>query len=295
MCDLTEQQIDMLETTIDNFIDERRMFTGYDVTRVTREREEVQMRHRDVAADIHELDLLTDAVEYGDYKKHSITSPEGGSVILYYPEGGDPNEYELGSNVNLGNKNQPFEVNSPVPPVVSPLPPVTSPLPKPDDYVKQIIDGNVGEARKILQCVPALVNRRVDRKECATYARPSKLSANAQTCEGRSKCDGFGRTYSEKRGGSGNLIAHPKYLGLACSKIVAELDNDRGESIDGPYPLARHIQDSHKGRRRLRAGDVRGGAQLGDRLGEQREVLDAFDAQLAGGLGDREQFRAGEG
>jgi hypothetical protein len=97
MFDLNE----MFEMTLEEFIDSRRMFTGYDVTRVTRERERIKLRHRDVAADIHKIQLLQEAVDDGDYQLHSITTPQGDQVILYCPREGNPNEYQFDSNPQL--------------------------------------------------------------------------------------------------------------------------------------------------------------------------------------------------
>jgi hypothetical protein len=106
MCNLTEEQVEMFEETIDQFILDQKSFTGYDITRITRERENIRLRHADVAGSIHDLEVLCDVVEYGDYRKHSITSPNGGPVLLYYHKTSDPRDYKLGSNVEVGNQNE---------------------------------------------------------------------------------------------------------------------------------------------------------------------------------------------
>ena len=45
MCNVPADQMAMLEKTVREFLDQGRMFTGYDVTIETRDREKVRMRH----------------------------------------------------------------------------------------------------------------------------------------------------------------------------------------------------------------------------------------------------------
>ncbi len=96
------QQLAMLTTTIRQFLDEGRMFTGYDVTVETREREKIQLRHRDIRADIHEIPVVLTAIDTGHESNgqtvqwHRTTVPhpsDSKPVILYHPDHADPATY----------------------------------------------------------------------------------------------------------------------------------------------------------------------------------------------------------
>ncbi len=63
MCD--QNTMDELENTVKEFLNEGRMFTGYDVTIATRNRIRKKINHLDVRADIHEITALKDAIDYG--------------------------------------------------------------------------------------------------------------------------------------------------------------------------------------------------------------------------------------
>lgn len=102
MCQLDSTIEAQIEQTVRQFLDEGRMFTGYDVTLETRTRESVQMRHKDVRGAIHELSCLVDAIEWGHtdaqgndvkWKKSQIPMP-GGWAFVYHAETADPSQYQ---------------------------------------------------------------------------------------------------------------------------------------------------------------------------------------------------------
>ena len=103
MCQLDPAIEPKIEQTIKQFLDEGRMFTGYDVTLETRTRENVQMRHKDVRGGIHEIQCLVDAIEWGHedgqgndvrWKKSQISMPGGQWAFVYHSETADPNQYQ---------------------------------------------------------------------------------------------------------------------------------------------------------------------------------------------------------
>lgn len=103
MCQLDPAIEPKIEQTIKQFLDEGRMFTGYDVTLETRTRENVQMRHKDVRGGIHEIQCLVDAIEWGHedgqgndvkWKKSQISMPSGQWAFVYHAETADPNQYQ---------------------------------------------------------------------------------------------------------------------------------------------------------------------------------------------------------
>lgn len=109
MCQVDSKTEAQLEQTIKQFLDEGRMFTGYDVTLETRTRENVKMRHQDVRVAIHELQCLIDAIEWGHedgqgndvrWKKSQIAMPNGHWAFVYHPETLDPNQYQAQGQKN---------------------------------------------------------------------------------------------------------------------------------------------------------------------------------------------------
>jgi len=124
MCQLdptTEQQ---LEATVKQFLDEGRMFTGYDVTIETRQRENVQMRHKDVRGGIHEIQCLRDAIDWGHtdpngndmkWQQTQMNMPGGGWAFVYHPETADPNQYQArGGSATPQSRPQPSHSGQPV-------------------------------------------------------------------------------------------------------------------------------------------------------------------------------------
>lgn len=102
MCSADPQQMDMLEKTVRQFLDEGRMFTAYDVTLETRDRESIQMRHKDVRGACHEISLLSDACDFGyndpnsqtvEWDRSRVDMPLGKWAFVYHPSNLDPNDY----------------------------------------------------------------------------------------------------------------------------------------------------------------------------------------------------------
>ena len=93
MCTVSQDVLDKLNATVEQFVGEGRMFTGYDVTLETREREKIKLRHSEVRGDIHDLPALKDEFEFGDYERHEINMPGGGWAWVYHKKGDDPNQY----------------------------------------------------------------------------------------------------------------------------------------------------------------------------------------------------------
>jgi hypothetical protein len=92
----------MMETTVRQFLDEGRMFTAYDVTIATRDREGIQMRHRDVRGACHEIQILSDACDFGwddaaggtvEWDRSRVDMPGGQWAFVYHPANVDPNNY----------------------------------------------------------------------------------------------------------------------------------------------------------------------------------------------------------
>ncbi len=103
MCTVSQDVLDKLNTTVEQFVSEGRMFTGYDVTLETRERDGIKLRHSEVRGDIHDLPALKDEFEFGDYERHEINMPGGGWAWVYHKKGDDPNQY-----TPRGNGQKPF-------------------------------------------------------------------------------------------------------------------------------------------------------------------------------------------
>lgn len=103
MCNATPDQMQMLEKTVKQFLDEGRMFTAYDVTIETREREDINMRHKDVRGACHEIQCLSDACDFGwddangspiDWSRSQVSMSGGGQwAFVYHPANVDPNGY----------------------------------------------------------------------------------------------------------------------------------------------------------------------------------------------------------
>jgi len=93
MCTVSQDVLDKLNATVEQFISEGRLFTGYDVTLETREREKIKLRHSEVRGDIHTLSSLKDEFEFGNYERHEVDMPGGGWAWVYHKKGDDPNQY----------------------------------------------------------------------------------------------------------------------------------------------------------------------------------------------------------
>jgi bifunctional DNA-binding transcriptional regulator/antitoxin component of YhaV-PrlF toxin-antitoxin module len=95
--------MDQLSATVKQFLDQGRMFSGYDVTIETRNREKLKLRHQEVRGDIHGIDILRDAIEYGydnsagqtvRWKQTQVPMPPHNQwAFVYHPENIDPSGY----------------------------------------------------------------------------------------------------------------------------------------------------------------------------------------------------------
>lgn len=103
MCSVAPDVFLKLEATVRQFLDEGRMFTGYDVTIETRTREKIKLRHEEARSAIHEIQVLADAVEFGydppggqttPWQKSQVSMPSGQWAFVYHPAGVDPNGYQ---------------------------------------------------------------------------------------------------------------------------------------------------------------------------------------------------------
>lgn len=108
MCNVPQNIMNMLEVTVRRFLDEGRMFTGYDVTICTRKREEMVMRHQDVREGVHELDVLKDALDFGwdrgngtePWTKTQVNMPTGWAWV-FHPKSSDPQSYVQHTSANV--------------------------------------------------------------------------------------------------------------------------------------------------------------------------------------------------
>lgn len=117
MCTLSTDLSNKLTKTIAQFMEEGRMFSGYDLTIATREREKISLRHKDIRSGIHELEILSDAISFGfDQSNGNVTKYQktqinvnGELAFIYHPVGIDPNQYQprrknSGSIISLSSK-----------------------------------------------------------------------------------------------------------------------------------------------------------------------------------------------
>lgn len=104
MCNVPADQMAMLEKTVREFLDQGRMFTGYDVTIETRDREKVRMRHQDMRGAVHEIQCLRDAMDFGwddpasgqsvQWARTQVSMPNNQWAFVYHPSNVDPNGYQ---------------------------------------------------------------------------------------------------------------------------------------------------------------------------------------------------------
>lgn len=93
---------EMLTETVVNCFEQGRPFSGYNITLWTREREGIKLRHLDIQGDVHDLEVIQDALDYGytmaDGKTYSWTRSEfsnwhGPAFQVYHPVGYDINNF----------------------------------------------------------------------------------------------------------------------------------------------------------------------------------------------------------
>ena len=102
------RNLSLLTDTIVQFLDEGRMFTAYDVTVETRTRENLRLRHSEVKNEIHQIQSLMDAVEFGHdgngatikWNKTQTDVGNGNWAFVYHPSHVDPNNYRSSASVS---------------------------------------------------------------------------------------------------------------------------------------------------------------------------------------------------
>lgn len=131
----------MLNDTVEQFVDEGQAFSGYDITVTTREREGIKLFHRDVRDDIHQLQAIADCIAPGEGYERTLTTmyscgscghkfvvnPDevgdrvrcgectslqvtpSGPLLVYHPHGYDLGQYRLrtGATANGPGPSQP--------------------------------------------------------------------------------------------------------------------------------------------------------------------------------------------
>jgi hypothetical protein len=130
MCTVPQDIMDKMEATVKDFLDQGRMFTGYDVTIETRTREKMMLRHQDVRGAVHEMVSLNDAMDFGHqmlngtvakWRKTQKDMPGGGWAFVYHPDNVDPNGYQP-RNQNVISSHNRSATYSPASVAVCPAP-----------------------------------------------------------------------------------------------------------------------------------------------------------------------------
>lgn len=79
-------------------LEKGRPFSGYNITKWTREREQLHLRHKEVAGAVHEMDIINDALDYGytmadgvtyTWIRSTFTNWSGPPFEVYHPSGYD--------------------------------------------------------------------------------------------------------------------------------------------------------------------------------------------------------------
>lgn len=106
MCSIQGDLLEKLTDTVQMFLDEGRMFSGYNITRVTRERLGIRQRHNEISGELHNIQILRDAQEFGhtdpdgnDVEWTRTQVPKNGSTTgqwfwVYHRVGDDPAQFE---------------------------------------------------------------------------------------------------------------------------------------------------------------------------------------------------------
>lgn len=82
---------EMLKQTVQMFMDQNCLFTGYDVTIETRKRENIFLKHSEVNDTIR--NLVLNMIDDEDYEKTRMDMPGGGWAWVYHPYFEDPQSY----------------------------------------------------------------------------------------------------------------------------------------------------------------------------------------------------------
>lgn len=103
----------VINEIIEQWLDQGRAFTAYEVTLEARKQGE-KGRHKDLKESIHSDSSLKDAVEFGDYVKTNVDVGASSKAILYHPDTYDPTSYQpLNSAPSQSTPSIPQEVKFP--------------------------------------------------------------------------------------------------------------------------------------------------------------------------------------
>ena len=103
MCKLAPDVMEKLTQTVKQFLSEGRMFTALDVTVTTRTREELFLRHLEARDDIHTIQDLFDAIDFGVdtangtvmwTKTQRPMPPKGELAWVFHPTTSDVTQYK---------------------------------------------------------------------------------------------------------------------------------------------------------------------------------------------------------
>jgi hypothetical protein len=99
MCD--QVAADMIDVVVKEWLDQKRAFTSYEVSKEVQNRLKVSgrlnwglHRHQAVRDYYQQCQPLRDEVEYGDYKEQLVDVGGGNQATLYFPDGYDPSKYK---------------------------------------------------------------------------------------------------------------------------------------------------------------------------------------------------------
>ncbi len=144
MCQVASNIMDALTKTVKQFLDEGRMFTAYDVTIETRQRDGMFLRHSDVGGAVHEVEALVDALDYGHdqpgkgtikWGRYQMTMPGNGWAWVYHPSYLDPQQYQPKTGKPAGSVAVPANTK-----------PTQSPTPVPAMASISLQDGNTNDS-----------------------------------------------------------------------------------------------------------------------------------------------------
>ena len=86
----------MLTDTIKKCLEEARPFSAYNITLITREREKIRLRHEEIQGVVHEIDLISDTLDFGyttpdgttlSWQRSEFTKWAGQPFQVYHPVG----------------------------------------------------------------------------------------------------------------------------------------------------------------------------------------------------------------
>lgn len=150
MCAVSQDVMDKLSTTVKQFLDQGRMFTAYDVTIETRQREKMMLRHSEVNGACHEVEALVDAMDYGHDEpggkttrwtrtRRDVPGGNGAWAWVYHPDYADANSYQFSNP----NQKQPKPA---MPAAVAALGSHVAVCPQPVNSIGIVNDGNTSDS-----------------------------------------------------------------------------------------------------------------------------------------------------